>query len=229
MKILRYIHSLKKIAIKLILTLFAAWSSLATGGDILTTDKHAPCGELHLVGAISYITNKSPSSLMVRFASHAPEINFAKVNAGAVKYLASDLNGATVWRDNNDDGNYRDTKTYFIPVKAGETVEIAYCASETHKLSPMSGFVSFALDPNEAQPSAPANVVNPMSGRVSFASPPNEARNSVPGDHVNFRNWSNQGGSIGEMKFYPKDTYSSVFYNKTPDPRQHQNGSLTIF
>lgn len=209
----RWINFLKQILFALILSLVAGRSSLASVADMLATEAHAPCGELHQIGPTNYITNLSSFSLTAKFESHAAAIlhGFRTVNAGAVKYLASDINGAKVWRGNNDDGNYRDKKTYFIPVRAGDTVEIAYCASETNGQMPMLGSVSLITDPAFAEVG-----------------------------HILFSNWVSRDTDQGEVSFdqgevsfdvrRSRDTGGGVIkLNSTPDQNLHQNGSLTIY
>lgn len=102
------------------------------------TPPEAPCGKLTQLGAQTAIYNKSRFDWDVVFTTYEYfMIAYHKANAGVVKYLS---NGK--WVDRGV-GDYNHSKSYRIPVAAGKTVPIAYCADKSINKSIIQGKVEF--------------------------------------------------------------------------------------
>lgn len=171
-------------------------ASQACAGNIPEAD--GPCGTLTKLGAkevFSYLYNNSVYKWNVQFVTTRYR-DIIRINAGAVKYLD---NG---WWQDTGNGNYHTSKTYTVPVPAGQTVKVAYCADSSDTDSYLRGIVTFTLDdsytdhgyPDGNVPFEGINRIPTFKNRGTTA---HVAYNKKPGN-----NWED-----GSITICPNDPY----------------------
>ena len=155
MMIKRIRISTKKIVAMVALPLLASLAPDAAAEN--ATPVNQACGVLTNMGDHTYIYNNSRYDWNVVFITTLIGGDFGRsLNAGAVKYLS----GEGQWVDTGI-GDYRSAKTYTVPVTAGQTVAIAYCADHSVATHRIDGHVFFAA-------ANPALVHGSPDGNVLF-------------------------------------------------------------
>ncbi len=181
------------------LPLLAGFSPQASAGNFPEAD--GPCNSLTKLGAsdtYSYIYNNSLYKWDMLFVTtRNTEGGF--INAGAVKYLD---NG---WWQDTGNGDYRTFKIYTVPVLAGQTVKIAYCADRSGADAYIEGRVSFNLvDTYKEHGSPDGNVPFKGLNRIptfrNSGTTPYVAYNKKPGDI-----WED-----GSITICPNDPYCKM-------------------
>jgi len=115
------------------------------------------CGVLTNMGEHTYIYNNSSYDWNVVFITTVFGGDLGRsINAGAVKYQTDE----GLWIDTGI-GDYRSAKSYTIPVGAGHTVPIAYCADHSVLTHRIEGHIFFT-------PANPALVHGSPDGDVKF-------------------------------------------------------------
>jgi len=194
----RIFVSVKQLLTLAALPLLTLLSPQTSAGNI--PEAQGPCGILTSMGDHTKIYNNSRYAWNVVFKTtiNPPEYgdDHMNVNAAAVKYLSDGI-----WIDNGT-GDYRREKTYTVPVSAGETVKIAYCADSSMGNHIVIGKVSIIWNYTAAS-NYPDNGHGQPGGNVEF-----RALNSTP-------------------IFLNHGTTPYVNYNKNLDT-VFENGSLTL-
>lgn len=162
MMINRILASTKRFLPVLVLPVLALLAPHAKA-DNIAQDKD-PCGVLTTMGQHTSIYNNSQYDWNVVFITSVIGDDLGKTyNAGAVKYLSGDG-----WWVDTGIGDYRRAKTYTVPVGAGKTVAIAYCADRSGSSYRIDGKVFFSAANAALTHGTPV-------GNVSF-----NAHNSTP-------------------------------------------------
>ncbi len=162
----RMFSSTKKFLPVLVLPVLVSLAPHAAAENVtpLVTPLNDACGILTKMGDHTYIYNNSRYDWNVVFITTVIGGDIGRsLNAGAVKYLSGDGQ----WVDTGI-GDYRSAKTYTVPVGAGETVPIVYCADHSVTTHKIEGHVYFVA-------ANPALVHGSPDGNVRFT-----AENGTP-------------------------------------------------